>query len=81
MKKISMYFGVLAISCFLGISNPVVAQTVTDRTEEVRDDMEDDDDDDGGNWGLAGLLGLLGLLGLKRRDHDRHTTVVKRDTI
>lgn len=73
MKKVNKVLGVLALTAFIGFTNPVVAQS-TDNGAAATRTMDDDNDDDSGKWGLAGLLGLLGLLGLKRRDRDDHRT-------
>ena len=70
MKMITKTIGILALSAFLAVSSPTMAQTGTDNTSTTA--SSDDDDDDSGKWGLLGLAGLLGLLGLKRRDDDRH---------
>ena len=69
MKMITKTIGILALSAFLAVSSPTIAQTATDNTSTT---ASSDDDDDSGKWGLLGLAGLLGLLGLKRRDDDRH---------
>lgn len=71
MKMITKTIGILALSAFLAVSSPTIAQTATDNTSTTAS-SDDDDDDDSGKWGLLGLAGLLGLLGLKRRDDDRH---------
>lgn len=68
MKKITKALSILTLCVFIGVSNPVMAQTTgSDITTETRNN-----DDDTGKWGLAGLLGLLGLLGLRKRDDDKH---------
>jgi hypothetical protein len=76
MKTITKTFGILALSVFLAVSSPTVAQTSGEGSSAAVSD-DDDDDGDSGKWGLLGLAGLLGLLGLKRRDDDRNrnTTV------
>jgi MYXO-CTERM domain-containing protein len=72
MKKVTKLMSVLALTVFLGITSPVIAQTTDNTTGTTA--TTDDGDDDSGKWGLAGLLGLLGLLGLRRKDDDRHRT-------
>lgn len=76
MKKVSKMLGVLALTAFLGLTNPVVAQTADSPTTTTQ---TDDEDDDSGKIGLAGLLGLLGLLGLRRnKDDKKYTTTTNR---
>ena len=72
MKKVTKLMSVLALTLFLGVASPVMAQTTDNTTGTTA--TTDDDDDDSGKWGLAGLLGLLGLLGLRRKDDDRNRT-------
>jgi MYXO-CTERM domain-containing protein len=73
MEKFTKLFSVLTVTFFLGISSPIIAQTVdTVRAQTTAVDDDDDNDDDNSNWGLAGLLGLLGLLGLRKKDNDHH---------
>ena len=78
MKKVTKILAVVALSAFLGVNSPAMAQT--DQTGTTTTTTTDDDDDDGdeGKWGLLGLLGLAGLLGLKRRDNDTHRTTTNR---
>ena len=75
MKKVTRAFGLFALSAFLFVGQPSMAQT-TDNTSTTTSGAttDNDGDNDTGKWGLAGLLGLLGLLGLRRRDDDRHRT-------
>nr|CAA9530862.1 MAG: hypothetical protein AVDCRST_MAG96-3548 [uncultured Segetibacter sp.] len=61
---------ILAVSAFLAVSSPTMAQTSSDNRGTTA--TSNDDDDDSEKWRLLGLAGLLDLLGLKRRDDDRH---------
>ncbi len=79
MKKVTKVLAVLTMSIFLGVTNPVVAQSTGGGATTTEVDGESDADDDGDDeWGLLGLLGLAGLLGLKRRDRDDHKTTTNR---
>ena len=77
MKKVTRTMSLLALSAFLVVGQPAMAQTTDNNsttTTATTADNDGDHDNDTGKWGLAGLLGLLGLLGLRRKDDDRHRT-------
>lgn len=70
MKTITKTMSIIAVSAFLAVSSPTIAQSTSDNTSTSAN--RDDNKDDSGKWGLLGLAGLLGLLGLRKRDDDRH---------
>jgi MYXO-CTERM domain-containing protein len=71
MKTITRTMSILALSGFLAVSTPTMAQGSSETTNSGAT-SSNDRDDNSGKWGLLGLAGLLGLLGLKRKDDDRH---------
>jgi len=72
MKKVTKALSILSLAAFLGLTNPVAAQSTDNGTGTTRTMV--DDHNDSGKWGLLGLAGLLGLLGLRKKDRDDHRT-------